>query len=261
MLVGNLVVHPVGPSLLRRVWNFTGTFWFTPLAVIFVAVVLSNWERVVQPMWPSDAPVFASGAPDTAPAVVVRRGGALAVVDQADIRPGDTQLGGVYYAYRSRGVGSDIGAVAREVQGVLISGTGIHPKDYLAVRSLYLAHLGSLNNPYWTSAAGALAAGDTSAHVVRPGPLAFLLVLVLSCSVLVRSLAWVPRLVSHAAARADLTILTAEERRWKKLHERRCPDCDYDIIGLAENRCPECGGTWKPLELSAWTRRQQARSA
>jgi len=28
-----------------------------------------------------------------------------------------------------------------------------------------------------------------------------------------------------------------------------CPNCDYNLAGLLENRCPECGTTFDPTEL------------
>lgn len=28
-----------------------------------------------------------------------------------------------------------------------------------------------------------------------------------------------------------------------------CPNCDYNLTGLLENRCPECGTTFDPAEL------------
>jgi rubredoxin len=32
--------------------------------------------------------------------------------------------------------------------------------------------------------------------------------------------------------------------------ERFCPRCGYYLHGLAENRCPECGRTFDPNELT-----------
>ncbi len=32
-----------------------------------------------------------------------------------------------------------------------------------------------------------------------------------------------------------------------------CPDCDYSLTGLAENRCPECGEPFDPDRLRRWT--------
>jgi RNA polymerase subunit RPABC4/transcription elongation factor Spt4 len=31
------------------------------------------------------------------------------------------------------------------------------------------------------------------------------------------------------------------ERRTAALQQRRCPECDYDLRGTPEPRCPECG--------------------
>src|SRR5687768_1537802 len=35
-----------------------------------------------------------------------------------------------------------------------------------------------------------------------------------------------------------------------------CPDCDYDLTGLAENRCPECGQEFDAARLNFWTTEQ-----
>lgn len=37
-------------------------------------------------------------------------------------------------------------------------------------------------------------------------------------------------------------------RRWRQLSRGRCPVCAYDIRHTPENRCPECGNTWRPEE-------------
>ncbi|HKQ48500.1 MAG TPA: hypothetical protein VJZ71_10555 [Phycisphaerae bacterium] len=29
----------------------------------------------------------------------------------------------------------------------------------------------------------------------------------------------------------------------------KCPTCSYDLRGLSENRCPECGATFEPMSL------------
>jgi hypothetical protein len=31
-----------------------------------------------------------------------------------------------------------------------------------------------------------------------------------------------------------------------------CPDCDYDVTGLTENRCPECGAEFDATRLRSW---------
>ena len=37
---------------------------------------------------------------------------------------------------------------------------------------------------------------------------------------------------------------TRRQRRLAKLRRGRCPNCGYDIRGLPQRRCPECGATW-----------------
>src|SRR5690242_14471036 len=32
-----------------------------------------------------------------------------------------------------------------------------------------------------------------------------------------------------------------------------CPDCDYDVTGQTENRCPECGQPFDPNRLFLWS--------
>ena len=36
--------------------------------------------------------------------------------------------------------------------------------------------------------------------------------------------------------------------------ELLCPHCEYDLRGLPDNRCPECGGTFDPEEVAACAR-------
>ncbi len=45
--------------------------------------------------------------------------------------------------------------------------------------------------------------------------------------------------------------------RWRARHLRsgRCPWCRYDIRGLPEPRCPECGETWEPNAVRRATSR------
>ncbi len=45
--------------------------------------------------------------------------------------------------------------------------------------------------------------------------------------------------------------------RWRARHLRsgRCPWCRYDIRGLPEPRCPECGETWEPNAVRRGTSR------
>ena len=45
--------------------------------------------------------------------------------------------------------------------------------------------------------------------------------------------------------------------RWRARHFRsgRCPWCRYDIRGLPERRCPECGETWEPNAVRRGTSR------
>lgn len=259
LLGGNPAIDKSAPTPFKRLWDATGTGWATVLTVALLVFVVSRWENVLSPVWPSNAPTYSSGAPDTALACVIRRGTTLAVVAPDAMLPGDKQLGVAYYAFRSRGIDNGIGAVEREIQGVVFSGSGIDPKDYPAVRTLYMTHLGTLPNPYWATVANSLSVGDTHKHVVRTGPMAYLFLVVASMAVFVRSLAWVRPLVIRLLNKADTAILTPEERRWKKLHERECPDCGYSLTGLAENRCPECGGKWTSTELTAWARRLQTR--
>jgi len=34
----------------------------------------------------------------------------------------------------------------------------------------------------------------------------------------------------------------------------QCPQCDYNLTGLRDNRCPECGEAFDPAKLTAWMR-------
>jgi hypothetical protein len=40
------------------------------------------------------------------------------------------------------------------------------------------------------------------------------------------------------------------DRRTAALQQRRCPECDYDVRGTVEPRCPECGEAFTAQE---WT--------
>lgn len=46
--------------------------------------------------------------------------------------------------------------------------------------------------------------------------------------------------------------------RWRARHLRSgcCPWCRYDIRGLPEPRCPECGETWEPNAVRRRIRRR-----
>jgi len=257
LLAGKPAVDPNAPTFLKRLWNFSGTPWATVIAVGLLMYALSRWQSVLSPVWPSNAPTCNSGAPDTALALVIRRGSSLAVIKPDAILPTDRQLGAAYYAYRSRSVDSGVGAIEREVQGVILSGTGIDPADQPAIRALYITYLGTLPDPYWATVASSLSAGDSRHHIVRAGPFGYFIIILACFAACFRSLAWIPPLLRHVARKADDAVLTPEERRWKKLHNRECPDCGYSLTGLSDNRCPECGGTWKSTELSAWERRLQ----
>ncbi len=48
-----------------------------------------------------------------------------------------------------------------------------------------------------------------------------------------------------------------DRHRWRARHLRsgRCPWCRYDIRGLPEPRCPECGETWEPNAVRRGTSR------
>ncbi len=48
-----------------------------------------------------------------------------------------------------------------------------------------------------------------------------------------------------------------KRHRWRARHLRsgRYPWCRYDIRGLPEPRCPECGETWEPNAMRRGTRR------
>jgi hypothetical protein len=43
---------------------------------------------------------------------------------------------------------------------------------------------------------------------------------------------------------AALVPRTRGEKRQDKLRAGVCPGCGYDVRGLLENQCPECGGLW-----------------
>ncbi len=36
----------------------------------------------------------------------------------------------------------------------------------------------------------------------------------------------------------------------------RCPNCDYDLRGLSEARCPECGGVFNSRDVEAYLERR-----
>ncbi len=38
--------------------------------------------------------------------------------------------------------------------------------------------------------------------------------------------------------------------------EGRCPNCDYDLRGLVEPRCPECGQAFTSREVAVYARRR-----
>ena len=42
--------------------------------------------------------------------------------------------------------------------------------------------------------------------------------------------------------------LTRHQRRLVRLRHGRCPNCGYDIRGLPQRQCPECGETWSADE-------------
>ncbi len=48
-----------------------------------------------------------------------------------------------------------------------------------------------------------------------------------------------------------------DRHRWRARHLRSgcCPWCRYDIRGLPEPRCPECGETWEPNAVRRRIRR------
>ncbi len=48
-----------------------------------------------------------------------------------------------------------------------------------------------------------------------------------------------------------------DRHRWRARHLRsgRCPWCRYDIRGLPDPRCPECGETWEPNAVRRGTTR------
>ena len=61
---------------------------------------------------------------------------------------------------------------------------------------------------------------------------------------------WVLHWLWRAAGLGQLP-LTRHQRRLAKLRRGRCPNCGYDVRGLPQRRCPECGETWSADEAEA----------
>jgi hypothetical protein len=54
------------------------------------------------------------------------------------------------------------------------------------------------------------------------------------------------RAVRRAMDRANQAVVpkTEAEKRQEKLRKGECPGCRYDVRGLVESQCPECGRPW-----------------
>ncbi|MGD8452548.1 MAG: hypothetical protein PVJ57_12075 [Phycisphaerae bacterium] len=53
-----------------------------------------------------------------------------------------------------------------------------------------------------------------------------------------------------------LAFVSGPVRRWRWRRQGRCLHCGYNLTGLAELRCPECGQPFKPRSASATADKQ-----
>ncbi|MGE3108346.1 MAG: hypothetical protein AB7O77_08335 [Phycisphaerales bacterium] len=219
-------------------WRWTGRPWAMAFFAIAVVALLSTARNLFDPFRAPGAPVVSSGAPDSAPAYVVRRAGQIAVVPPADLAMTDVYLGEAYYAYRSGNIGRPPGLSVRDLHDVIITGTGV-PTDAATqanVRALYCDYLASLNVAYWGRVAATIRADAAPTSHVSFERLAWRAALFVSLLGLARSCAWIVGAVDRAMERARLKLKQRQEPTWI------CDHCGYDLRGLpAQHRCPECG--------------------